>query len=683
MTLSSVSSGTRSISLGIHPYNDVPTLPSFVEGFNPLPAQAALWTPSDGLGFDSVQPITVSAFMAKGWQHIANSNANYYHNSPSSNLYDPNWVNLPTRGWTFSGQEQMTIEEYDTRLAYWATHHNVYPTLVVPETFYVVSSAVDNSGIPGGINALNGWSPFDEGFLYAYPSHRILTAEYFRIVPYDTATKGVNHPTYIDLLQGYSLDSRTIPSNPTITPSDDETITIGYYSENTLEPIPSLKSIYWVSKNLRVVGGQAITLPIANATLGTLYISSVAIGLDVRNLPTANAQYSYNHLFSDFLPDLFTHWRYLYLLNNVVPNDTFIYPETAVIRKLAANNDVWQNGGLTSNLDIGFDADHPMFTVDETRAYNWHIVPQANNSIGTLVMDSPRTIEAALRTEQIHTALSVPQYQQEIPAIIGTGTADDPEIPAQHRLDWYIVNGAQGGLLLMVEQIHKALDAARFAVNNIDASKPNKANLGYLVRAIARMLGHEVDDDGHWVTKDDTSKRRRTISANPSYKADEYSQVGFGSKGTVIKHLPNAEYTVGGWEQIPNYQQLLVAILEQLDKSLGLQQASNIIIPTDDKDRTIKYDNAHHMAVDVAIAIDEMRAMVRQMHVSSLVTQVQTSEILHGFGNPTATKFLEFYSPALKGNVKLPFTGVIGTETLQKDFLEVKANLGIILGQLL
>jgi hypothetical protein len=620
MTLTTVGhGGTRRISLGIHPYNNIPVLPEFVLGNNPIPVQSPLWIPSDGLGFDDIVPITLTVFMAKIWENINNINTNYYHNTPSYNTYDPNWVNLVTRGWTFSSQEQMSVDEYNTRLAFWTTHHHTYPTLVVPETFYVVSGAVNNTGVP------IGWTPFDAGFAYASPRYRILTAEYFRDVPNDTATKGTNHPTYIDLLSGYSLDDRTIPSNPNIIPVEDETISIEYYRENSLEPIPELRSIYWVVRIIKLIKDTPITLPITNCVLGTLNISSPSVINSILSLSTPNDRYSWNYLFVNSLSSLFLHWRSLYEADNQVPANTLIFPESTILHKLAANNNAWDNADLSGNLDINFDISHPMFSLNDGRSYNWHIKPQNDTSRGDLVMDSIRTIE-----------------------------------------------------------IHAALDAAKWGVHPDDPNMTRVDNLGWRIERGNQVLGIRVKPDGT-IDKDleKTTNRRLHAEGDEQNNILEYNPNCFGSKGMLVRHLPNkfssAGTVAGGYRKVKDIPQYLAEMHEQANAAMGYQEGTAIEIQLDGK--TYRYPNQLALMTEIFVTMKQTATYSKGAFFSSLIAEQSIKEVMGGLGLRTVDKFLEF---KVAGKiVKLYYKGISASQSIRRKLSAVTTNIGMVIGNII
>jgi hypothetical protein len=239
-------------------------------------------------------------------------------------------------------------------------------------------------------------------------------------------------PTYYDLLTGFSKDNRVIPPSQ-ITVSLSENTKIGFYKINPLESIPNLKSIDWVETTISK--GAGVKIDLTGCVLGTMVSDK-----PMQFPPTTVNQYSYEDFLYQNLDALFTKWKTL------ANNETSLNE----LRLLSANNNIWSNNPITYT-DINYDVNHPLFKVDNQRAYDWHIKPQSDGSRGTLIMDSPRTIE-------IHAALEAAKYKAEVPAVIGTGTADNPQTPAIHTLGYSIANG--GGQKLT--EIHAALEAAKY-----------------------------------------------------------------------------------------------------------------------------------------------------------------------------------------------------------------------------
>jgi hypothetical protein len=591
---------------------------------------------------------------------------------------DPNIPFQFTRNQTTRGAESRTVRcllpngdfEYHQDVIYWNLINNVQ----------VYESQFPTITCSSGLQTLPGFSPQSN-----FPINT--TAYGYRLN--QLAVKGINHPTYIDLLTGYSLDDRTIPDNPTIIPLSTQTISIGYYSENTLEPIPDLRSIYWKQVNINLTRNIPITLPIQKCVLGTLSISSPDVISQVKNLPTVAGNYNWIYLFVDSLPQLFTHWNNLYIADNPIPANTLVFPESVTLHKLAANNDIWSNGNLSNNFDINFDINHPMFAVDHQRAYDWHIAPQSNNNgIGTLIMDSPRTIE-------IHTALNASQYLQEIAAIVGTGTIENPEIPALHKLDWYIKNsgGLTADLKAKLIAIWKSLGSGDYAEHsNPLMQKVN--NLGYLIVNTARVLGLRPNEDGKIDRNTEKLKYLPQTLNNPSLgeaSADGsfngYSLNCWGDRGRMMPHLPTT-YKNGKSQELydvfHDIPQQLEMILRQFDVSLSIQHGSEIRVNGLD-------GKIHSYPNQLAVQLECLQRLEKIGHSTDknlLATTVSSNEIrglYSGIGIPVTTNFLNLKDPInSKKILSVPyFTHQKNKPSTAQMLTTVQINLAVINGVLM
>jgi hypothetical protein len=204
-------------------------------------------------------------------------------------------------------------------------------------------------------------------------------------------------PSYKDLLSGYYLDSdRVVRSYPIITSPIDQKATISYYRQNKHESI-GFPSIDWMVYEVDLIANVPKTLPIIDCVLGTLHCDNQNIVNLIKNTIINPAFYPQSTYFEDGLPDLFNHWRGLAQAIDIPPS----IPANAVsggtktevsraVRVLAANNNYWNNQSISIAVDQlpPSPNTHPLFKVDQTRGYNWHIKPQSDGSFGDLVMNS-------------------------------------------------------------------------------------------------------------------------------------------------------------------------------------------------------------------------------------------------------------------------------------------------------
>jgi hypothetical protein len=524
----------------------------------------------------------------------------------------------------------------------------------------------------------------------------------------DKALKDNDKPCYRHLITGYKLDSRSLPSQLTITSTTDKFITVGYYKRNKLEPIPNLISVDWVNVEVALKANVQFLIDITDIVLGTLYLSKPV-------LAQSNGTIPYAALFSTGLNDLFNYWMQLYTSDNL---STLPYvSETKKIHLISANNNIWNNNP-SIEADINYDINHPLFVVDNQRAYNWHIKP-VSEGIGTLIMDSPRTIEihAALeaakytkevpaiigtgtadnpqtpaihtlgysiangggqKLDEIHKSLEAAKYTKEVPAIIGTGTADNPQTPAIHTLGYSIANG--GGQKL--DEIHKSLEADKYS--RIPGSNSRRiATLGHLISKISSILGYRPEPDGNFIEDTEKTLVRKIVSSN--YKVDK-TKIGvnnFGSDGMLLKRLNNRfdgdKIAHDECVIVKDLPQLLAEYQDQINLALGLQESSAVEIKNNSE--TSRYSNQLSMLSELLNLASSNHDMIRAALISSLIAQGQTSETIAALGLPTVTKTLPI---DVDGKIThLPYKGVAPHRSISQEVATCTQNVGIVLGQLL
>lgn len=489
------------------------------------------------------------------------------------------------------------------------------------------------------------------------------------------------NPSYIDLLSGYPLDERVIPSLPTITLPADTKFTIGYYKVNRYEPVPILKSIDWRYYIIDSVANIPVVLPLVDCVLGTLRCNNADVTAAIIAANAQSGEYTFNYLFGD-LPVLFTYWNSLNAnLITLPPNTTSANIEvsrSSLLSVVGANNNHWNNRlSQTPDLNISI---HLNNLITSSTEYNWHVKPQANGSYGNLVMDSPRTIETRLMVEQILKALNALEYQTETPAIVGTGTIDNPQTPASHTLDWYVKNSAGSKMTA----IWKALGKDKYAENPLDNTQDRVANIGYLVEQIARILGFEPDPNGVIdVEIQKTKNQTKSADTRQPLDTDNYSPYGFGKKGIAIADLPNdhngSNPISGGGSLVANLPNLMLALHAQQNKAFGIQDSSNIVFTVGD--RKVHYTNQAALLIDLARTVAMMSQLLNTVYTNSLQTESEVREIIGALGLGTTD---DSVGVNINGqSVNIPYKGVDRRESLVNELADIKLTLAVIAGKLI
>jgi hypothetical protein len=468
---------------------------------------------------------------------------------------------------------------------------------------------------------------FDKVWIAAYP--------YVNIWRVDKNTEGhsisATKPCYMDLLNGYYLDERIPCKLSQLKPNKTQLLEIGYYRNNHSESISELKSIDWFSYEIEIEKDKDIYLPIDDCVLGTLWISDPQIEAQIRSMSNKPTEYSVSDYFPDKVTSLFNHWMSLYTRENTkgLPIGLGILTISGVtnqisstIRILGANNNIWKNANVVNN--VGVDPQHPMFIVDELRTFNYHFKPQPDQSLGDLVMDSPRIIEL-----WNHFCSETP-YQNDI----------DPTLP---RLDTH----------------------------------------GKRLKRTSELLGYRLNANGQIDKKSEQSYTRHIIPPKAKIDPVKYGGNSFGSQGMHVRRLPNhfdrQEIKDGGVVAVHDLAQIMLEILDQLNLAIGIQEAGAIELKHDGKIH--KYQNLLALTTDIAIHQFNQTQYAKSTHISSLVTQEQTKEIIGGLGLPTVAKSIR---REVNGKVAgIPYWGVAPQASLSRKIDTCTYNVGIVLGQML
>jgi hypothetical protein len=432
-------------------------------------------------------------------------------------------------------------------------------------------------------------------------------------------------PNYIDLLNGY--DHLLKPKNPKIVPKFSSKLSIGYYRPNRSEPILGLSSIDWFEYQIEVIKDRPIILPIDDVVLGTLWISNLTIANQIKALPNILGSYDWGDLFPENIDVLFVRWRSQYhqplpTYSGDILIETTYSPPIVTVRRLGANNNIWKNGSIVEDIEV--DSEHPMFLVDELRTFNYHFKPQSDGSFGDLVMDSPRIIEL--------------------------WNHFCSETPFQ---------------------------------NDIDQDKPRLDTHGKRLKRTSEILGYRLNANGEIDKKTEEEYTRHIVPPKSRIDKTKYGGNSFGSHGMHVRRLPNHfdrnQIKEGGVVAIHDIGQLLLEILDQLNLAIGIQEAGAIELKHEGKIH--KYQNLLALTTDIAIHQFNQTQYAKSTHISSLVTQEQTKEIIGGMGLPTVAKSIR---REVNGKVAgIPYWGIAPQASLARKIDTCTYNVGIILGQVL
>lgn len=507
------------------------------------------------------------------------------------------------------------------------------------------------------LNALNDDSiakfyNFDIRRHYSYP---VTYSAFYKVRSQNLVINYPTKPSFINLLFGYE-DNLLIPQTITYLPSLTKTISVGYYRVNPFEEVncdtptgnKKLKSINWVRCEIKLIKGKEIKINIAGIVLGTFWSEDSDLIANLQSQADAGF-YAYKYLLANAanISELFNSWEAVYntkkaAVNENIPAGWFVqdliiwkYAAGTPVKIIAAHNNYWQNGTVQGDLNVP-TASHPMYELDADRIYNQHFVPLGSNlGLGILNMNSPEIIE-----------------------------------------------------------IHAALSANKYAVNDLDNELPRITTLGYLIENVARILGLRLDANGSINNAEEKTKYLPATLNSPTLGQQDdfgkYSDYGincFGRKGMIVPHLPTS-YNQQGREQklydvIHDIPQLQQAILRQLDIALGIQHGSEIRVRGLDG-KVQSYPNQLALNLHFANQLEKIQYNTDKIFNLTTVTGNEVRELFSGIGIPVTQKFINMMDIQNKNTVQLPYFGhqknkpsVIG------ELATVKINLAVINGVLM
>jgi hypothetical protein len=470
--------------------------------------------------------------------------------------------------------------------------------------------------------------------------------KYFHIETIESKIKAPIYPNYYHLLTGYKpLDTRDIAPSLTFTSPITAKVKIGFYQVDVSESIVNytcidtididnksatrLNTINWVSLELNLSKDKPTTINFNGLVLGTIYCSNSQVN---------------NAIIGGSIPS-----------GNYYPVSVMVYDTSAIDSLFSSWAGLWFTAA--SNL------------VDPDLPNDW-------NQLTTLSI-TKRT--GKLVYARILAAFNNPWNNANIPS-----DNNPPENGEYHpmfsdnELGVFNLNSPQ------LIDLYTALEAAKYSRNSVDSSKPRINNLGHYLEKIAQLLGYWVDENGKPLEKLPEEETR--VDGKVKIKPEEYGVNKFAQKGMVIRWLPNdidnkGNLIDGEYQKIHDIPQLLFSVLDQLNHSFGIQEASNITIESNGN--KYRYPNQISLLADIGRDIKANSKYIESTHYSSLVTQEQTKEIIGGLGLPTIFKTIRLSTDKRGKYVNIPYVGIHPDNSLQKEIATVTYNIGIISGQLM
>ncbi len=454
-----------------------------------------------------------------------------------------------------------------------------------------------------------------------------------------------DYPNYSHLLTGYKpLDTRDIAESITFTSPITGKCKIGYYQSDLSEGATSygvtdtrypkaknitrLKTINWVSFELDLTVGKQVTLDLSYLVLGTLHCSNSSV---------------MGAILSGVIPS-----------GNYYPISVMAHDSTAIASLFTAWIALWSASDL-----------------DESDA-----TPSDWNSLITL-----RSTKRIAQTvySKILTASSNPWSNAPIGNNNFAPTADNEYHPmlTDNQIGVFNLNSPQ------LIDISTALAASKYSRNELNPNSPRVTNLGYLTNRIAEVLGIRLDANGEINKQNEKGKTRRLLKEKEKLDNKKYDGNSFASDGMVVRRLTNyfdRKYIKsGGTVAIHDLPQLMLEILDQINLGIGLQESGAIEIKNGNN--THRYPNLLALVTEIAIHQFNQSDYAKQTHISSLVTQEQTKELIGGLGLPTVSKNIIREVNGKKAGI--PYWGIAPQASLAKKIDTCTYNVGIVLGQLL
>lgn len=237
-------------------------------------------------------------------------------------------------------------------------------------------------------------------------------------------------------------------------------------------------------------------------------------------------------------------------------------------------------------------------------------------------------------------------------------------------------------------EIHKALNAGKYSQNELDNTKNRVSTLGYYIEKISSLLGHRIDANGDIDYQVEANLKSKILN-NPNWKPGDksYSQFVFGKKGMLVPSMPTS-YDEDGklqelWIACHDIPQLLAARMHDLNKSLGIEQGSEIRSKGLDG-KVIGFPNQLSMAIDTQRKIQIIEATIEKMYSQGLVTAQEVRGLYAGIGIPVQIEKIPVKDAQGRVKVLLPYyTYQTSATSVLGHLSTLKINLGIVLGTLM
>lgn len=231
--------------------------------------------------------------------------------------------------------------------------------------------------------------------------------------------------------------------------------------------------------------------------------------------------------------------------------------------------------------------------------------------------------------------------------------------------------------------LHRTFNCTKWSTNSTNPGEVRADNLGWRIERGNEVLGIQVKEDG---TIDEalekTINRRLHANGSEPNNTQEYNPNCFGSKGILVRYLPNKfspnGTAAGGYRKVRSIPQLLAEFHEQANAAMGYQEGTAIEIQLDGQ--TYRYPNQLALLTELFVTAKQTATYSKGSFFSSLIGEQSIKEVIAGLGLRTVDKYLEF-SIAGKA-VKLYYKGISASQSVRRKLSAVATNVGMIFGNI-
>jgi hypothetical protein len=505
--------------------------------------------------------------------------------------------------------------------------------------------------------------------------------------------KEYKEPNFTDFYNGYTLEPENFTCKVKLdfNPTENKSIRLDYYQYanevQTDSDLNQCKTYAHTTNILNLKQGESFYEELELVPCSLISDDESIFGLFQNN----GNFFGKDWASLDKLPDLRSRW--MALLAAKIAQDTpqgILTIIQGTNHRISANNNIWNNGTIEPDINPNIGS------IPSTQwIYTKYLEPHLYNNWGTYIMpDSPAFLDTKSQIDQLYRALQgdiygvqeLPPEGKRIPELIG-GIDEEVEtkITETHKALNAAVYGAEDAeidLSKLIDQLHKCLEADKYALN-LEGDNPVKITLAKYLTRISALMGYRPQPDGTYSIEKEKTLVRRPLQGKQAIDNQKSGGNHFADEAMLVRRLPNkfrrGKLSDGGVVRIHDLPQLMLEILDQLNLSLGLQEAANLTLQT--KGKQVTYPNQTALLADLAIGQSQAIEFSKKAMFASLVAQQQTSELIAGIGLPVISKTMPIKQD--KSTYTLPYWAIAPNHSITRSIDTVAYNVGIVTGQLI